>query len=172
MRLTKYYYSRCGYYYITICSKNRENLFCEIENVVGAALASARVNIKLSKIGQIINHQWNDIPNQYKNIELDEYVIMPNHIHGIFIINKRAEASAAPTMSHIIRSYKSKCTMDYLTYINADNLNISGKILHRSFYDHIIRNDKSLQEIREYIINNPVNWETDEENIYKLTTKD
>ena len=94
MRLKKYDYSKNGYYYITICSKNRSNIFCEIENVVGAALASAHVNIKLSKIGQIIDHQWNDIPNQYENIELDKYVIMPNHIHGILILNKRAEASA------------------------------------------------------------------------------
>ena len=132
-----------------------------------AALASARVNVTLSKIGRIIEKQWKDIPNQYVNIELDKYVIMPNHIHGILIIHKRAQASGAPTMSHIIRSYKSKCTMDYLKYINANDLNISGKIWHRSFYDRIIRNNKSLQEIREYIVNNPANWDTDEENLKK-----
>ena len=97
MRLIKYDYS-----------KNGENIFCEIKNAVGAPLACARVNVKLSKIGRIIEKQWNDIPNQYKNIKLDEYIIMPNHIHGILIINKRAEASAAPTISHIIRLYKSR----------------------------------------------------------------
>ncbi|MFH2137458.1 MAG: hypothetical protein ABII88_02980 [Candidatus Omnitrophota bacterium] len=52
-------------------------------------------------IGQIIDTQWNDIPNQYGNIELDQYTIMPNHLHGIVIINNRAEASAAPTLSQI-----------------------------------------------------------------------
>ncbi|MBU1121599.1 MAG: hypothetical protein KKF54_02740, partial [Candidatus Omnitrophica bacterium] len=57
--------------------------------------------IKLSTIGQIIKNQWNNIPIQYDNIELDHYVIMPNHIHGIIIINKRAWASSAPTVSQI-----------------------------------------------------------------------
>ena len=135
---------------------------------IHSAVPSARVNIKLSKLGQIIDHQWNDIPNQYENIELDEYVIMPNNIHGILIIDKRTGASpVSTTISKIIGSFKSKTSVDYLTYINANNLNISGTIWHRSFYDHIIRNDKSLQDIREYIVNNPVNWDTDEENINK-----
>ncbi|MFH1318225.1 MAG: glucose-6-phosphate dehydrogenase [Candidatus Omnitrophota bacterium] len=93
IRLKNYDYSLNGYYFITRGSKNRNNIFGEIinnENTVGALLAYARNNIKLSTIGQIIKNQWNNIPIQYDNIELDHYVIMPNHIHGIIIINKRA----------------------------------------------------------------------------------
>ena len=79
IRLKEYDYANNGYYFITIDSKNRDNIFGEYENVVGAGLVSARNNIKLSTIGKIIDTQWNDIPNQYENIELDEYIIMPNH---------------------------------------------------------------------------------------------
>ena len=88
IRLKNYDYANNGYYFITIGSKNKKNIFGEYKNIVGAGLVSARNNIKLSTIGEIINNQWNNIPNQYENIELDRYIIMPNHIHGILIINK------------------------------------------------------------------------------------
>jgi len=165
IRLKNYDYANNGYYFITIDSINRKNIFGEINNKrVGAPLACARNNIKLSTIGQIIKNQWDNIPNEYNNIELDHSVIMPNHLHGIIVINKRAQASGAPTISQIIRSFKSKSTMEYLTYIKQNNLNVSGKIWQRSFYDHIIRNEESLNKIREYIINNPAQWAEDEEN--------
>jgi REP element-mobilizing transposase RayT len=167
-RLKNYDYSLEGYYYITICSKDRENIFGDyVKDDVVAVLASAHDHIKLSIVGQIINTQLQDIQNQFENVELDEYIIMPNHLHGIIIIKKRVEASAPPTISQIIRSLKSKCTNEYLQYINEKNLNISGKIWQRSFYDHIIRDEKSLNKIRNYIINNPANWLEDEENINK-----
>ncbi|MBU0683642.1 MAG: transposase [Candidatus Omnitrophica bacterium] len=93
---------------------------------------------------------------------------MPNHLHGIIVINKRAEASGAPTVSQIIRSFKSKSTMEYLKYIKQNNLDISGKIWQRSFYEHVIRSERSLSAIREYIFNNPVNWEQDIDNLINL----
>ncbi len=98
---------------------------------------------------------------------------MPNHIHGILIINnneinKRADARPAPTISDIICAFKSKCAFKYLQYIKRNNLNISGKIWQRSFYDRIIRNERSLNAIREYISNNPVNWEQDIDNLINL----
>ena len=91
---------------------------------------------------------------------------MPNHIHGILIINKRDEASASPTyLGKIIRSFKSKCVIDYLNYIETNNINDSAKIWQRNYHDHIIRNEKSLNQIRKYITDNPANWDTDENNI-------
>lgn len=166
IRLKEYNYSDNGYYFVTICSMDGKNIFGEYNNV-GAGLASARPPIKLTKIGQIIDRQWNDMPNQSDNIGLDQYVIMPNHIHGILIIDKRedamswADARPAPTLSDIICSFKSKCTVEYINYIKQNKLNISGQIWQRSFYDHIIRNEKSLEEIREYIISNPAAWAED-----------
>lgn len=172
-RLKDYDYSLNGYYFVTVCSKDRQNIFGKYKCPVGAALASARDNIQLSIIGQIIEKQWQCIPNQYNNVKSDQYIIMPNHIHGILIINnndihKRAQTSSAPTLSSIIRSFKSKSTMEYLKYINDYDLNISGKIWQRSFYDHIIRDDRSLAAIREYIVKNPENWENDIDNLINL----
>ncbi|MFH1459143.1 MAG: transposase [Candidatus Omnitrophota bacterium] len=94
---------------------------------------------------------------------------MPNHIHGILIINKlREEASPSPTISDIICYFKSKCTNEYLNHINQNDLNISGKIWQRSFYDHVIRNKRSLNAIRNYIATNPENWENDIDNLINL----
>jgi len=164
-RLNNYDYSLNGYYFVTVCSKDRKKIFGDYKNV-GAPLACAR--IKLSIIGQIIDNQWNNIVNQYNHIKLDQYTIMPNHIHGILIINNRAEASAAPTIPEIIRSFKSKSTLQYVKYINDNNLNVSGKIWQRSFHNHIIRNEKSLNAIRNYIAINPENWENDVDNLLNL----
>ncbi len=166
IRLKNYDYANNGYYFITIGSKNKENIFGEYNKCVGEGLASSRNNIQLSKIGKIIDKQWNDIPNQCNNIELDEYIVMPNHIHGILIvnkndINKREGASPSPTISNIIGSFKSKCSIGYLKYIKQNNLDISGQIWQRSFYDHVIRNERSLNAVREYISNNPENRETE-----------
>lgn len=169
IRLRNYDYSDDGYYFVTICSGNRENIF--IDNTVGAALVSARNHIcnrkdtKLSRIGQIIDNQWNNIPSQYPHVQLDQYVIMPNHLHGILAINKRAQTSSAPTISQIIRSFKSKSTMAYLNYLKQNDVKFPAKIWQRSFYDHVIRNERSLQAIREYIAHNPEKWEQDIENI-------
>ena len=96
-------FSTNGYYFITICWKNRQIIFGEyIENAVGTALAAVRDNennIKLSKLGQIIDNQWNDIPNHYDNVQLDQYIVIPNHLHDILIIDKRTGASPVPTMN-------------------------------------------------------------------------
>ena len=170
-RLKNYNYSGARWYSVTICSRNRKNIFAEYgKNIVGTGLAPVRYknNIKLSGIGQIIDKQWGDIPNQYDNIELDKCIIMPNHIHGILIVNYREGASPSPTISNIIGSFKSKCSVEYLTYINQNNLDISGKIWQRSFYDHVIRNEHSLNAIRKYITENPENWEQDIENLMNL----
>ncbi|MFH2139015.1 MAG: hypothetical protein ABII88_11005, partial [Candidatus Omnitrophota bacterium] len=102
-RFKNYNYSTNGYYFVTICSKNREIIFGEYsKNPVGTGLAPVRYNVhyknnmKLSKLGNIIEKQWIDMPNQYNNVELDQFMIMPNHIHGIIIINKRTGASPVP----------------------------------------------------------------------------
>ena len=110
IRSKNYNYSTNGWYFITVCSKNRNNVFGQYEHVVGAGLASARNRITLSVIGKIIDDQWNKIPEKYDNIELDQYIIMPNHLHGILTIKNRADARPAPTISDIICSFKSLCT--------------------------------------------------------------
>lgn len=124
-------------------------------------------NFELTPVGRIIEKQWLDIPNFYGDVELDEYVIMPNHIHGIIVINrkKREDTRPSPTITDIICSFKSRSSVKFIRYIKGNNLDFGGKIWQRSFYDHVIRDECSLNAIREYIQNNPSNWEKDIDNL-------
>ncbi|MEO8398663.1 MAG: transposase [Ignavibacteriaceae bacterium] len=116
----------------------------------------------LNEPGKIVEEIWNNIPKHYKQIELDDRVIMPNHFHGILIIND-VETGRAPSLQHtkytlgnVIGSFKSAVTKEIR--------NIGFKDFHwRSrFYDHIIRNENDLHQIRKYIEMNPLKWELDE----------
>ncbi len=176
--LPGYDYSKSGAYYITICSRDRECLLGEIleseeavRTDVGAELASAHsirqlgVACEYSEAGRIIDQNWQDLSERFEEVSTDEYIIMPNHFHGI--IAKRAEASSAPTsptVGRIIQAFKSKCVIAYIKYIKKKNLNKTGKIWQKNYYEHIIRNESELEKIREYIINNPFTWAEDEEN--------
>ena len=119
----------------------------------------------MTEIGNIIKKHWNEIPNQFDSVSLDEFIIMPNHLHGVVIIKQRAQASGAPTLGNVVRAFKSKCTNEHLNHIKTNNLNISGKIWQRSYHDHIIRDEESLNKIRDYIRNNPLTWDEDKNNL-------
>ncbi|MEN8155295.1 MAG: hypothetical protein ABFR75_14875 [Acidobacteriota bacterium] len=119
IRLKGYDYSRNGAYFVTVCSYKKECLF----STVGAGLASALNNIseiELKTPGKIILENWNRIPERFKNVMVDNIVIMPNHIHGIIIIEKRdrVDARPTPTIGDIICSFKSECVTDYIKFIN------------------------------------------------------
>ena len=152
-RLEGYDYSQTNYYYVTICTGNRKELFGKIENN----------QMLLNYHGQVVKQQWQWLEKQYSYIELDEYVVMPNHIHGILIINKRTGLDLSlhkiKSLSSLIGAFKT--TSSKLIHQNG----LSDFAWQRSFHDHIIRNDKSLNKIRKYIINNPATWDNDENNI-------
>ena len=156
-RLKRYDYSKAGYYFVTICTYGRIEWF-------GKIIDNAMV---LNDNGYFCKRYWGDLSNHYDNVICDEYVIMPNHIHGILIIdnNKREGRRPSPTYSYllsdIIRGFKTFSANS----INKTILASNKFKWQRSFHDHIIRNDKSLNNIREYIINNPATWEKDENNI-------
>lgn len=166
-------YSSVGYYFITICTKNKDNIF---GSIVGEGLVSSRSSvsnfIELSDLGKIIKTNWENIPEIYQNIVLDQFVIMPNHLHSIVIVNRCSQSSAdtrpAPTISEIICSFKSRCTLDFVKLNKENKTSFNYKIWQRSFHDHIIRNEKTLHAIREYILANPFNWQQDVENILKV----
>ncbi|RKY36154.1 MAG: transposase, partial [Candidatus Omnitrophota bacterium] len=147
-RSTNYDYSNNGYYYVTICTDNRVEW---LGNIANGQMA-------INPYGIICQQCWLDLPNYY-NIFLDSYIIMPNHFHGVLIIdnsNKREGYKPSPTdklysLSEIICGFKTFSSKQ----INK-TIKINNKFKwQRSFHDHIIRNDKSLNNIREYIINNP-----------------
>ena len=155
-RLKNYNYSQNGIYFLTICTKNRKEFFGEIKNG----------KMYLNDYGKIVEKCWLDLPNHYKNCILDTCVIMPNHIHTIIEINNILNVGTGfkpvPTghsLSEIIRGFKTFSSK----YINKlKNPNIFQ--WQRSFYDHVIRNETSLNKIREYIIENPKMWERDRNN--------
>lgn len=165
IRIPRYDYSQPGYYLVTVCTKDREECFGNFENE----------QIKLSNIGIIAEQCVRDIPNHFNNAELDEFVVMPNHLHAIIVLRDsdgRGAINRAPTkggfagnnnpmgkhsLGEVIRWYKGRCAFE----IHKINSVFSWQ---PDYYEHIIRNEQSLQRIREYIQNNPMQWELDVEN--------
>ena len=156
-RLKYYDYSKNGYYFVTICTKDKKPLLGEIvQNNVGRGLAPAAT--KLNIYGKIVENILLEIPNKFNEIKIDKYVIMPNHIHAIISFQfETAVACPRPTLNDIIRTFKSKSTIA----CNQQDCLLERKIWQTSFYEHIIRNEHSYQEIWQYIDNNPLKWQLD-----------
>jgi REP element-mobilizing transposase RayT len=156
IRLKDYDYSKDGYYFITICSKGRKEFFGDI----------SEGEINLNRYGEIVNQCWCNLPKHYLNCSLDSFVIMPNHVHGIIVIDNENVVGNGlkpfPThgLSEIIRGFKTFSSRK----INEEIENNYKFQWQKSFYDHIIRSEKSLDLIREYIQNNPLKWDLDREN--------
>ena len=158
-RLRDWDYSTPWWYYVTICTKHSKSWFGEVKNS----------RVILNKSGKIIEKEWLKTTDLRKMVELDYYVIMPNHFHGILIVNgpenfvnvveTHSDASlhkVKNNLSYIIRGFKSSCTKQ---------IHLSGNSTFKwqsRFYDHIIRNEHDLRRIRNYIKNNPLKWELDE----------
>ena len=137
IRLKGYDYSKEGMYFITICTKNRAEILGKIKesNI-----------IELTEEGIIVEKHIKTIVDVFKNIIIDDYIIMPNHIHIIIVIKDKETV----TISRIIKQYK--------MYVSKK---IGYSIWQKSFYEHIIRNEKEYYKIKEYIENNIVNWKKD-----------
>ena len=150
-------YSLPGFYYLTICAKNKIKWFGEVENG----------EMVLNEIGERVNKFWKLIPNYYPNVELDEYVVMPNHIHGIIRIVDSVGNGHCPfptgqnygLISKIINSFKNVCTK-HIRY----KLHLSNFYWQKSFYDRLLRNQSELEHARWYIFNNPQSWFCDRNN--------
>ena len=164
IRLKEYDYSNTGMYFITICTQNRECILSRIiAEDVGAGPVSAQ--IKLTNIGNIIKKSYINLENEYENIKLHDYVIMPNHIHVIIEICDRADTGPAPTIGDIICSYKTRTTGLILKGIKEGKFKPFNKRLwQRNYYEHIIRDEKELYRITQYIQYNPLNWDKDKYN--------
>jgi len=156
IRLKGYDYSRSGAYFVTICAQNRVCLFGEIVNG----------EMTLNDAGLMVKTVWFNLPNHYPNVGLDQYVIMPNHFHGIIELSNNVGAGLkpAPTKRHglpeIVRGFKTFSSRR----INKIHHTPGVKLWQRNYYEHIIRNENELNRIREYIINNPAQWALDREN--------
>ena len=147
-------YSNNAAYFVTICTHDMRCYFGKI----------VKGKVEQSRIGKIAEEEWLHTGKVRDNVVLDEYVIMPNHIHGILMImNDDTDVTPTSSLPNIIKGFKSSCTNRVL------KLDKNFKWLPR-YHDRIIRNEKELFYIREYISNNPVNWNQDK-NTEDLTGK-
>ena len=149
-RLEHYDYSTAGAYYITICTHNRQ---CLLSRIVEGGLAPAEV--QYSAYGKIAAEQLFQLEKRYPSLRIDQYVIMPNHIHAILILCEAVGTSPRPTITDIICAYKS------LTTRECKKAHPIDKLFQTSFYEHVIRGREDYDEIAEYIVNNPKQWELD-----------
>jgi REP element-mobilizing transposase RayT len=161
IRLKEYDYSSPGAYFVTICTYNRKCFFGNVRDV----------RLILSAVGRKAKTFFREIPEHFENITLDEYVVMPNHLHGIIVIQNVGVQNFEPLQRHnafqhlvpkslgsVIRTYKSMltrwCRINGHRYFK----------WQRNYYEHIIRDEDDLNKIREYIQNNPLEWHLDIEN--------
>lgn len=152
-RLPKYNYSNPGMYFVTICTKLMVHWFGECING----------NMQLNEFGKIVNAYWINSTNHFENIILDEFVVMPNHIHGIVTIRE----SVGNRHACSLRNTVTKRQHQYLPNIIGSFKSATAKKIHeidilfqwqKSYHDHIIRNEAELNRIRKYIRDNPKNW--------------
>ncbi len=163
IRLKGHDYTSAGAYFITICTYQRDCLFGEI--VAGA--------VRLNDFGSVVCECWEAIPRHFPNATVDAFVVMPNHVHGVLVINETAHVGAthasplhAPPLPHgpkrqsigaIIGSFKSAVTKR----INVLRAMPGAPVWQRNYYEHIVRNEREWHAIRRYIQNNPVQWALD-----------
>ncbi|MFC1780209.1 transposase [Patescibacteria group bacterium] len=161
-RLEGFDYNLPGEYFITICTKNWVNYLGEI----------CDESVRLSVIGKVVNKCWKEIQLHFNNVGLDEYVIMPNHLHGIVLI-KDSICSVGNWHANSLRNQERRFQRlpVIIGSFKSATVKLSNRIQNdivfswqKSFYDHIIESQDALDNIREYIRLNPCNWEGDLEN--------
>ncbi|MBI1976619.1 MAG: transposase [Candidatus Omnitrophica bacterium] len=185
IRLKDYDYAQQGAYYVTVCANDRECVFGDVRNG----------KMVLNGAGDMVTHNWNKLPDRFPNIKMDEFIVMPNHLHGVIVIvgktgdvgaplvgalndvddragprscreagtRQRAPIKGAPTVGEIIGAFKSLTTNEYIRNVRINNWpSFNKQLWQRNFYEHVIRTESDLTSIREYIINNPSQWEDDE----------
>ena len=165
-RLKGWDYSTDGHYFVTICTKDKKHYFGKVMDG----------EMRLSKLGIVAKECWLKIPGHFLHVELDEFVVMPNHIHGILIL-KNGRDGACPvstkksliknpsnhnflpkpeSLSVIVGSFKSAVSKHIKQFHPQSHFAWQSR-----FYDHIIHNEKSWYFMQEYIRDNPKNWERD-----------
>ena len=158
IRLKEFDYSQSGLYFVTIMTHQRKCLFGEI--VDG--------KVQLIEAGTIVSEMWVGVQERFPTVSADLFVVMPNHAHGIITIGAQYNApdgaggkgamNRAPTLGQVIRTLKAASTHRIRQSIDL------GIVWQRNYYEHVIRDEQSLQRIRQYICDNPLRWELDPEN--------
>ena len=176
IRVQGYDYTQGGAYFITICARNRECLWGNVVNGV----------VQLNETGRLVEAVWLQTARVRPDIVLDAHVVMPNHFHAILFIHESsgvpgATHRVAPTNNHPSGADKSRCPAGpkpksvgaiigqfkslVTKRLNLTQQNLDGSVWQRNYYEHVIRDEESLNRIREYIATNPQRWDLDRENL-------
>ena len=163
MRLPDYDYSQPGAYFVTIVTHQRQLLFEE-----GAIKA-------------IVEDTWRRIPEHFKQVSLDAFVVMPNHVHGVLVISDvgaglpRPSPSQGEETSPLPRPLLGQAVA-YFKYQSAKRINQlrntpGARVRQRNYYEHVVRSEVEFDRVRQYIVDNPARWELDPENPARLATQ-
>ena len=153
VRLVDYDYSTPGAYFVTVCSHLRNHTFARVEGG----------DCYRSPLGMLAADHLMKLPSFYRNLELDAWIVMPNHLHAVLMIHDPARGDAAKrpaNLGTVMGCYKSGVVRE------AKILGLAGgdRVWSPRYYDHVIRHERALSKVREYIVNNPLQWELDREN--------
>lgn len=140
-RIPKYDYSQNNYYFVTICAQSKACIFGETE--------------ELNRFGVIAQEEMEKISSHYSGVFVDKFVIMPNHVHGIFVIDREKNSKENISLSQIVGLYKSGVSRKIHAILP------SLAVWQRSFHDRVIRNQKEYEMIWMYIETNPIRWKED-----------
>ena len=168
-RLQGFDYGSHGMYFVTICTKDRMHYFGEIANTPPGVETGNCPSLRMTEVGNIAQQCCMEIPQHYPFVVLDEFVIMPNHTHGILFFNLPDKTDWTPNvfgvqsknLGAVIRAYKSSVKR----YANQNQIEFDWQ---SRFHDHIIRDEREYHAIKNYIINNPQNWNKDKFNENKI----
>ena len=138
IRLKGYDYSQPGMYFVTMCCWQRQGLFDEPE------------------VRQIVTETWHHLPSCFPTLTMDIFVVMPDHVHGMLQLNGPMKLTKALRLDEVIRVYKSMTSVSWLQLNRQRGTPCSRHLWQERFYDHVIRNEKDAQRIRDYILNNPL----------------
>jgi REP element-mobilizing transposase RayT len=154
IRLSGYDYTRPGVYFVTICTQRREHLF--------GSVASGQVALSIS--GQIVAAVWQAIPRHFPHVALDRWVIMPDHMHGIIVIERAVSDRSQPpseprgtrpgSLPAIVQNFKSVSTRRINQFYNTPN----RRVWQEDYYERIVRGASAMNRIRRYIAANPARW--------------
>lgn len=177
IRLREFDYSSAGAYFVTLCVQGRECLF---GSVVDGSM-------QLNEAGRMVEGAWRALAERFPKVVVDEFVVMPNHLHGVILLNeRRGEPCVRPnfrggggqgehkvrpygtadfSLGRICQAFKSLTTVEYVRGVkDHDWSSFPGRLWQRNYHERVIRNEGELIGIREYIQNNPLKWHDDEEN--------
>ena len=161
IRLRTYDYSAPGAYFVTICTQDRRCILSDI--AVGALHEAPAVSVRLTQIGQIVDETIRSLPERYSNLTVDQYVIMPNHIHLLLRIEAERALREAPLREDGTRSLLAKA-VGYLKMNSSKRIHEKHpglQVWQRSYHEHVIRGEEDYRQIWEYIDTNPAKWVED-----------